>query len=166
MTRLELLQTLIRQARANGFEFRKWYVTKLGLPWVSFDAATEVLAAERRYYALIFSHEFAQSFWNAGDKITFVVPNTTFTRRKKDGTFMEVTRKAFTRRSGRTGVWRYHLQQLSLAEEPLRHLRRYLIAEEHLANDGLLSEEESEGTPAVPPVAKKAAKASRKVLSL
>ena len=33
MTRFELLQLLVGQARSNGFEFRKWYVSKLGLPW-------------------------------------------------------------------------------------------------------------------------------------
>lgn len=149
MTRLELLKTLVRQARANGFEFRKWYSTKLGLPWVNFEEAIVSLASERRYYALIFSHEFAQSFWKPGDKITFVVPNTTFTRRKKDGTIMHVTRKAYTRRSGRTDVWRYHLQQLSLAEEPLRYLRRYLVVEEHLADNGLMAtDEETESSPA------------------
>ncbi|MHB1022982.1 MAG: hypothetical protein ACYC46_13885 [Acidobacteriaceae bacterium] len=155
MTRLELLQTLVRQARANGFEFRKWYVAKLGLTWANFETAIELLATERRYYALIFSHEFAQSFWKPGDKITFVVPNTTFTRRKKDGTIMHVTRKAYTRRSGRTDVWRYHLQQLSMAEEPLRYLRRYLIVEEHLVDNGLLTDDDEAESAAAPTPATK-----------
>ncbi len=137
MTRLELLQALIRQARANGFEFRKWYTGRLGLPWTSFEDATRLLASEHRYYALLFSHEFAQSLWKDGDKITFVVPNTTFTRMKKDGTILNVERKAYTRRSGREGVWRYHIQQLALAEDPLRYLRRYLVVSENLTDDAL-----------------------------
>lgn len=137
MTRLELIQSLVRQARANGFEFRKWYVTRIGLPWKDFDDACQQLARERRYYALVFSHEFAQSIWKDGDKITFVVPNTTFTRSRKDGTIFEVERKAYTRRSARQGVWRYHLQQVALAEDPLRYMRRYLVVAEHLADGAL-----------------------------
>jgi hypothetical protein len=43
-----------------------------------------------------------------------------------------VTRKGYTRRSARDDVWRYHLQQLAIAEEPLRYMRRYLRVEEDL----------------------------------
>ena len=71
MTRFELLQLLVGQARSNGFEFRKWYVSKLGLPWQNAKQAVETLAAERRYYALLFSHEFASSFWKPGEVMTF-----------------------------------------------------------------------------------------------
>src|SRR3984957_20585733 len=74
MKRVELLQLLVGQARTNGFEFRRWYVGKLGLPWQNARQAVEVLAAERRYYALLFSHEFASSFWKAGEVMTFQVP--------------------------------------------------------------------------------------------
>jgi hypothetical protein len=59
MTRFELLELLLGQARTNGFEFRKWYTSRLGLTWQSSRQAIETLAAERRYYALLFSHEFA-----------------------------------------------------------------------------------------------------------
>ena len=65
MTRFELLQLLVAQAKANGFEFRRWYVGKLGLPWTNTRTAIETLAVERRYYALLFSHEFAMNFWKA-----------------------------------------------------------------------------------------------------
>ena len=85
MTRTELLQLLLGQARANGFEFRRWYTSRLGLPWSSTKQAIDVLAAERRYYALLFSHEFAQNFWKAGEKITFLVPKQTFLRTRPDG---------------------------------------------------------------------------------
>src|ERR1700684_3038656 len=81
MTRFELLHLLVAQARANGFEFRKWYLAKLGLPWETTRQAVETLCAERRYYALLFSHDFASSFWKAGERITFQVPTQTFTRR-------------------------------------------------------------------------------------
>ena len=69
MTRFELLQLLVGQARNNGFEFRKWYVGKLGLPWQGARQALEILATERRYYALLFSHEFASSFWKAASSV-------------------------------------------------------------------------------------------------
>jgi len=132
MTRLELLHLLVAQARANGFEFRKWYITRLGLPWTTTRDAIESLSAERRYYALLFSHEFASNFWKAGERITFQVPTQTFTRRKKDGTIGTVVRKGYTRRSTRDDAWRYHLRELAVAEEPLRYMRRYLRVEEEL----------------------------------
>jgi hypothetical protein len=135
MTRFELLHLLVAQARANGFEFRKWYIAKLGLPWKTSRQAIEILCAERRYYALLFSHEFASSFWKAGEHITFQVPNQTFTRRKADGSIATVSRKGYTRRSTRPDAWRYHLRELALAEEPLRYMRRYLRVEEDLDPD-------------------------------
>ena len=50
MTRFELLHLLVGQARSNGFDFRKWYTTKLGLPWESAQQSVETLSTERRYY--------------------------------------------------------------------------------------------------------------------
>jgi len=135
MTRLELLQLLVGQARKNGFEFRKWYVGKLGMPWTNAGAALETLATQRRYYALLFSHEFASTFWKPGELMTFQVPTQTFTRRMADGTIGTVQRKAYTRRSTRDDAWRYHLREMALAEEPLRYMRRYLRVEEDLAED-------------------------------
>jgi len=140
MTRFELLHLLVSQARANGFEFRKWYITRLGIPWQTTRQAIESLATERRYYALLFSHEFASSFWKAGERITFQVPTQSFTRRKKDGTIGTVVRKAYTRRSTRDDAWRYHLRELAVAEEPLRYMRRYLRVEE----DVVLKDDELE----------------------
>ena len=132
MTRIELIRLLVGQARTNGFEFRKWYTAKLGRPWVDAARAFEDLAAERRYYVLLFSHDFASNFWKAGHQITFQVPHQTFKRRMADGSVGTVQRKAYTRRSAREDVWRYHLQQLAIAEEPLRYMRRYLRVEEDL----------------------------------
>jgi hypothetical protein len=135
MTRFELLQLLVAQARANGFEFRKWYITRLGLPWDTTRQAIETLAAERRYYALLFSHDFASSFWKPGERMTFQVPTQTFTRRKADGTIATVSRKGYTRRSAREDAWRYHLRELAVAEEPLRYMRRFLRVDEDLDLD-------------------------------
>jgi hypothetical protein len=138
MTRFELLQLLVGQARSNGFEFRKWYVSKLGLPWQNARQAVETLAAERRYYALLFSHEFASSFWKPGEVMTFQVPTQTFTRRMKDGTIGTVKRKGYTRRSAREDAWLYHLKELAASEEPLRYMRRYLRVEDELEDDALM----------------------------
>lgn len=158
MTRFELLQLLVAQARANGFEFRKWFIRRLGLPWTTTRQSIEMLASERRYYALLFSHEFASSFWKAGERITFQVPTQTFTRRKKDGTIGTVIRKGYTRRSTRDDAWRYHLKELAVAEEPLRYMRRYLRVEEDLVleDDEMGASIAADGTPAPPPIAQPA----------
>jgi hypothetical protein len=135
MTRFELLHLLVGQARANGFQFKKWYVGKLGLPWADAQKAIEVLAIERRYYALLFSHEFASHFWKAGELMTFEVPTQTFKRKMADGSIGTVSRKAYTRRSAREDAWKYHLRELAMAEEPLRYMRRYLRVEEDLTEE-------------------------------
>jgi hypothetical protein len=140
MTRIELLYLLVAQARANGFEFRKWYVSRLGLRWETTKQALETLGQHRRYYALLFSHEFASSFWKPGERFTFQVPSQTFTRRMKDGSIGMVTRKPFTRRSARDDAWRYHLREMAVAEEPLRYMRRYLRVDEELDQDAELDE--------------------------
>jgi len=132
MTRLELIQLLIGQARTNGFEFRRWFVAKLGIPWPGSKRALEMITEERRYYILLFSHEFASTFWKAGEHITFQVPPQTFQRVGPDGKVSTVTRKSYTRRSAREDVWRYHLREMAVAEEPLRYMRRYLRVEEEL----------------------------------
>jgi hypothetical protein len=147
MTRTELLQIVIGRARANGFEFRRWYTTRLGVPWISAAAALALLETQRRYYALLFSHEFAIAFWKAGEDISFSVPAQTFQRVRADGSIATVQRKAFTRRSARRDAWRYHLREMALAEEPLRYIRKYLNVEDELM-DGIDAVESSEAPPA------------------
>lgn len=160
MTRLELLKILVGQARANGFEFRRWYTTRLGLPWISADAAFVLLETQRRYYALLFSHEFASTFWKPGSDITFQVPTQTFQRVMPDGTTSTVHRKPFTRRSARRDAWRYHLREMALAEEPLRYMRKYLAVDEELEDSPPNS------SPAPPPTATPAKSAARKTSAL
>ncbi len=159
MTRLELLKILVGQARANGFEFRRWYTTRLGIPWISADAAFTLLDTQRRYYALLFSHEFASTFWKAGADITFQVPAQTFKRVMPGGGTTTVTRKPFTRRSARRDVWRYHLREMALAEEPLRYIRKYLAVEEDLDEEPPL---EAAPEPETEPTKSAAKKAARK----
>ena len=132
MTRYELLHLLIGQARTNGFEFRRWYVGKLRQPWSGGRNAIEALTEGRRYYALLFSHEFASTFWKSGVRITFLVPQQSFQRVRPDGTIGTVHRKSYTRRSAREDSWKYHLRELALAEDPLRYMKRYLRVEEEM----------------------------------
>ena len=150
MTRFELLHLLVAQARANGFEFRKWYIARIGLPWETTRQAVETLCKHRHYYVLLFSHEFASSFWKAGERITFQVPTQTFTRRKPDGTIGTVSRKGYTRRSARDDAWLYHLRELATAEEPLRYMRKYLRVEEDLDPDDLELDDVDPDTPDAP----------------
>ena len=96
----------------------------------------------RRYYALLFSHEFASNFWKPGERFTFQVPTQTFTRRMKDGSIGVVNRKAFTRRSARDDAWRYHLREMAVAQEPLRYMRKYLRVDEELDQNAELDEPE------------------------
>jgi len=132
MTRFELLQVLVGQARANGFPFKKWYMARMGLPWINAQQALEVLSEERRYYALLFSHEFASSFWKAGELMTFQVPTQTFPRMMSDGSVRIVKRKAYTRRSAREDVWKYHLREMAVSDEPLKYIRRFVRVSEDL----------------------------------
>jgi hypothetical protein len=135
MTRLDLLKIAIGRARANGFELRRWFTSRLALPWTSADDAIAILEQHRHYYALLFSSEFAQAFWKPGAEMTFQVPAQTFPRRMPDGTIKMIARKPFTRRSARKDAWRYHLREMALAEEPLRYIRRYLNVEEDLTEE-------------------------------
>ncbi|MFP5268088.1 MAG: hypothetical protein ACLGQU_12085 [Acidobacteriota bacterium] len=148
MTRLELLTIVVGRARSNGFEFRRWYTSRLGLPWISAEAALTLLDQQRRYYALLFSHEFAHAFWKAGEEITFAVPAQTFQRPRPDGTIQTVQRKGFIRRSARRDAWRYHLREMALAEEPLRYLRKYLNVEEDLSEEIQMAKAEENGAAA------------------
>ncbi len=130
MTRADLLRAAVRQARGNGFEFRKWYVTKLGRTWQGFEEAIATLDKDRHYYALLFSHEFVYSFWKPGVKIAFLQPKTSYTRVSKDGNIITVRRQGHMRRTSNAKVWRYHLQQMALSDEPLRYIRKFMLLDE------------------------------------
>lgn len=142
MTRAELLRALIRQAKSNGFAYRRWYTLRMGLPWTSFLESMKTLSENRRYYALLFAHEFAESFWRPGSKMTFVVPTSSFTRVSKDGTIRVVKRKGHIRRSVIADAWRYHLKEMAIAEDPLRYIRKFLLIEEDLAGLPYVSDED------------------------
>jgi hypothetical protein len=160
MTRLELLTLVVGRARTNGFEFRRWYTSRLDIPWISSEAALTFLDQQRRYYALLFSHEFAKSFWKPGEDITFSVPAQVFQRSSPNGSSMTVERKSFIRRSARRDAWRYHLREMALAEEPLRYLRRYLNVEEDLAEETIAAATDDRPEAPAPPRAARRKKPS------
>jgi len=135
MTRGELIRMVVLRARAHGFEFRKWYETNLEQEWIDLNNAISVLERGRRYYALLFSHEFARNFWKKGTQISFILPSREYTRLDKNGKVVTIQRKAFTRRTSRSTsntTWQYHLEQMAIWEEPLRYIRRFILTEEEL----------------------------------
>jgi hypothetical protein len=132
MTKKDILHLLVMRARANGFELRKWYKSKIGGDWTTVDAALETLATGHRYYALLFSHEFARSFWKQGTQMQFVVPTQHFTRLNAKGQRVTVTRKAYTRRTLKPNAWKYHLREMAATPEALHYIRRFLATHEEL----------------------------------
>lgn len=132
MTRTELLRIVVSKAKANGFVFRKWFQAHIRTEWMGAQAALDLLCHEQRYYALLFSHDFAQAFWNTGAQMTFLVPSASYTRKNAMGQIITVDRKAFTRRTIKADVWKYHLRQMALADDPLRYIRRFVVLDEDL----------------------------------
>jgi hypothetical protein len=133
MNRKEMLRLLLNQAQFNGFEFRRWYQTHIQPMWPGADAALTQLAGEGRYYTLLFSHEFARSFWRTGAQISFSVPAITYPRVDSQGRVVQVTRKQFTRRTIKPDVWKYHLRQMAAAEDPISYICRFLPAPDQIA---------------------------------
>lgn len=133
MTRSELIRLIVKRAAEQGFEFQKWYQKNIEHEWQGLEQALAVLNHGRRYYALLFSHEFASSFWKKGTQIAFLLPSREYQRLDRKGNIVTVERKAFTRRSSRStsnAVWQYHLEQMALWEEPLRYIRRFILTDE------------------------------------
>ena len=133
MTREALLRILLSQAKANGFEFRKWFEKNIEPEWPGSKSALQLLCKGSRYYALIFSHDFARFFWKQGAQMTFVVPAVSYTKAGAGGGIVTVSRKAFTRRTIKPDAWRYHLREMAASEDPLRYLKRFTPVQEDLA---------------------------------
>ncbi|WP_446742997.1 hypothetical protein [Silvibacterium acidisoli] len=132
MTRKELLHLLVVRAHANGFAFRQWYRATIDQKWTGMETALNILSTGHRYYALLFSHAFAEAFWKHGEQMQFTVPAREFIRLNNRGETIRVQRKAYTRRTLKPNAWRYHLREMADAEEPLRYIRKFLVTEEEL----------------------------------
>jgi len=134
MTRKDTLLLLIGQAHTNGFDFRHWFQKHVSTEWPGTEEAVALLSVESRYYALIFSHDFARAFWKQGARMNFVIPSKTYSRINWKGEVETINRKAFTRRTIKADVWKYHVCQMASSEDPFRYLNRFLPT---LAADGL-----------------------------
>lgn len=96
MSDVEILQTAIRKAiELGGYVFHSGFTLR---------TVPEKLLIQKRYYGIIFSHEFAKAFW--GDEIRY-----NKTRKTK---ILYISK------------WAHHLQQMVLEEEPLKYLRKFL----------------------------------------
>jgi len=126
MDRIEILRRLVNQAQCNGFAFERWFQTQIQKAWPGLEPALALLAGEGRYYSLLFSHEFARSFWRTGAQISFAVPSVTYTRVNTRGDVIHVTRKPFTRRTVKRDVWKYHLREMAAAADPLLYICRFM----------------------------------------
>lgn len=127
MTRSELLRRIVHQAACNGFDLKAWHQRAVGDTWTSDHATLETLAKGQHYLALLFSHDFARSFWKQGSQIAFVVPSASYTRRDKEGKIVHIQRKPYTRRRLKPDAWKYHLREMAVADEPLRYIRRFIV---------------------------------------
>lgn len=134
MTRNEMLHMLLSQAYANGFDFRRWFQTNIFPEWPGAEEAISLLTTGGRYYALVFSHDFARAFWQKGAQMNFIVPGATYSRMNGKGQVVTIKRKPFTRRTIKADVWKYHLRQMSVSEDPLRYLKRFLPTHEDLSS--------------------------------
>lgn len=126
MNRKEMLRQLLNQAQFNGFEFRRWFLSHVHSGWPGSEEALSLLASEGRYYTLLFSHDFARSFWKTGAQMSFIVPSITYPRVNGHGEVTQVTRKPFTRRIIKPHVWKYHIRQMAIADDPIEYLCRFL----------------------------------------
>jgi hypothetical protein len=132
MNRKELLRLLLNQAQFNGFEFRRWFQSHVRPIWPGAEEALTLLAVEGRHFTLIFSHEFVRCFWRSGAHMSFMVPSITYPRVNSAGDVVQVTRKPFTRRTIKPDVWKYHLRQMAIADDPVDYLCRFLPAPDQI----------------------------------
>ena len=122
----ETLHKLVQQSQANGFDFQRWYQIHIQLTWPGLDAAVHHLSLGSRYYALLFSHDFARCYWKTGERISFAVPTITYPRVNSRGEVILVTRKPFTRRTTKPDAWKYHIRQMAASEDALAYMARFL----------------------------------------
>jgi hypothetical protein len=64
--------------------------------------------------------------------MSFMVPSVTYPRITSHGEVVQVTRKQFTRRTIKPDVWKYHLRQMAIADDPINYLCRFLPAQDQV----------------------------------
>src|ERR1035437_7815296 len=105
------------------------------------DRARRLRAGEARHYPMLFSPDFARFFWRRGSHISFSVPAVTYSRVNTEGDVVEVTRRPFTRRTVKPDVWKYHLRQMAVADDPIEYLCRFLPGQDQAGGDDLGQEQ-------------------------
>jgi hypothetical protein len=126
MTRSDTLLHLLRLADKNGFEFRSWFEANIASEWRGTEDAVRLLTTDGRFNALIFSHDFARALWKRGEQMNFTVPELSYSRTNGKGEVITINRKAFTRRTIKADVWKYHLREMAVSEDPIQYLKRFL----------------------------------------
>ncbi len=119
MNRKELLRHLLSHAQSNGFDFRGWFHDPLQISWTGAEQALTLLTMGGRYYALLFSHEFARILLADRRAHHFHCSVDHLPRINRQGEVIQVTRKPFTRRTVKPDVWKYHLRQMAATEDPM-----------------------------------------------
>lgn len=102
MNNLQILTQAIQKAQKNGYRYileyddenDKYYARMLDL---------------NKYYAIIFSHDFAKAFW--GERAV----------EKEIMSYNEY----MNNEHGKSN-WEYHIQRMSLCKEPLEYIKYYL----------------------------------------
>jgi hypothetical protein len=126
MTRSDTLLHLLRLAHTNGFDFRAWFQVNIAVDWKGTEDAVNLLTTEGRFNALIFSHDFARALWKRGEQMNFTVPGLSYSRINGKGEVVTINRKPFTRRTIKADVWKYHLREMAVSDDPIHYLRRFL----------------------------------------
>jgi len=125
MTNEHILLTSLNRAFDNGLDWLGWSnpssIHQVNSNLFIFYMPNEGSATEitMSYQEVIFNHDFAKAFW--GEELREIdcydLPN--FETEDSQGAH-----------SYSLPAWQYHLQQLALAEEPLKYLERFLMGEE------------------------------------
>lgn len=121
MTDTEIFKAAIDKAIENGYD--------LDVMGVSIDFAT----IEADAYRVVFNHDFAKAFWGLAGQATYVTTHTTdwhcldcgFRMKNcsyrpeefKDGVHVDCEQGS---------IWQFHLQQMSLEENPIKYLEKFL----------------------------------------
>jgi len=99
MTNEQILKKAIEKAKKNRWDgWNDWFVENWFEEWWKDTFHQE--GNFKRYYAIIFSHDFAKAFW--GEE-TIGIDDIS-----------------------QIPTWQYHLQQMVLEKEPLKYIEKFL----------------------------------------
>lgn len=100
MTNQEILTKAIQKAVANGWQGSPNY----NITWSAKDNAW--VLPDTNYYSIIFNHDFAKALWGE-EMIWWGFPDTTHKK-------YELL------------TWQYHLQQMVIADDPIKYLGEHI----------------------------------------